>query len=173
MPKYNGKQAKPAGIFYFKIDDPMVPSDSMVLEVIEKEILKKLKMAGLVLKDVNIIRQLDREIHGYSDIISAVQLKNDGEISAKSNVLDEKEFTALIKHVDQKVKIFSEAILSGNTKIEPAKSGGNTACQFCKYKSVCQFDILFNNNRYRFIKSLDKTEVLNRIAAAGEGNLDG
>ncbi len=173
MPSYNGKQAKPAGIFYFKIDDPMVPSDSMVLEVIEKEILKKLKMAGLVLKDVNIIRQLDRDIHGHSDIISAVQLKNDGEISAKSNVLDEKEFAALIKHVDQKVKIFSEAILSGKTKIEPAKSGGNTACQFCKYKSVCQFDILFNNNRYRFIKSLDKTEVLNRIAAAGEGNLDG
>ena len=44
------KTIKPAGIFYYRIDDPMVQSDERVVEVVEEEIERQLKMKGLVLK---------------------------------------------------------------------------------------------------------------------------
>ncbi|HNX28637.1 MAG TPA: helicase-exonuclease AddAB subunit AddB [Syntrophomonadaceae bacterium] len=172
MPSYNGKQAKPAGIFYFKIDDPMVTTESQEPEAIEKEIFKKLKMAGLVLKDVNIIRKMDIDLNGYSEILP-VQVKKDDEIAEKSNALAEEEFAALIRHVNYQVKEFSQAILNGEIRIEPAKFQKDTACRYCKYKSVCQFDVLFDDNRFRYIKNLRKDEVLRKITAAGEGSNHG
>jgi len=172
MPGLKGKTAKPAGVFYFKIDDPMVKNDSRDPEVIEKAILKELRMAGLVLKDVSIIRKMERDLNGYSEILP-VQVNIDDAISERSNALAEEEFDALIRHVEAQVKKFSQAILNGEIRIEPSRSGRETACKYCKYRPVCQFDILFEDNRYRYIKSLKKDEVLRKLIAGGEVTKNG
>ena len=47
--KNPGKEAVPAGIFYYNIKDPVVDKDGeMSPEFIEKQILKQLRMNGLV-----------------------------------------------------------------------------------------------------------------------------
>ncbi|NLB53876.1 MAG: helicase-exonuclease AddAB subunit AddB [Syntrophomonadaceae bacterium] len=172
LPQYNGKQAKPGGVFYFRIEDPMVETDVRDIEIIEREIFKKMKMTGLAIKDVDVIRQMDRDIAGYSEILP-VQITRDGQVSERSNALTEEEFTALISYINRQVQVISEAILSGNTKIAPANYKGTVACRYCKYRSVCQFDVLFDNNRYRFVKKLDKEDVLRKIMAAGGGKKNG
>ena len=71
--KNPGKEAVPAGIFYYNIKDPVVDKDGeMSPEFIEKQILKQLRMNGLVNSDLDVIHHLDREMVKDSDVIPVV-----------------------------------------------------------------------------------------------------
>jgi len=155
-------ELKPAGIFYFKIDDPLINTESSLIENIEQEIAKKLKMKGLVLEDAHLITRLDKEIAGNSDIIP-VALTVNGGFYKSSSVLTNENFTALIMHVEELLGKIGREITSGQAKIEPIKSGNHTACTFCSYLSICQFDRLLEDNNYRNIKPLTNDEVITRI----------
>ncbi len=154
----------PAGVFYFKIDDPMVNIDGEDYEVIELEIMKKLKMDGLVLKDVNVVKNMDKEIEtgGRSNIIPAY-ITNKGELSKNSAVADEEEIKGLIRHVKELICKIAGEILEGNIKIHPCKLNQKTACKFCKFSSICQFDITIEDNEYRNITKLSDKEVLSSV----------
>lgn len=159
--KYN-IEVHPGGIFYFKIDDPMIKTTQKAVEEVEKEINKKLKMKGLVLKDVNIIKKMDRETGTYSDIIPAGVTKA-GKVTKSPFVLEKEDFKALLNHVRRLIKEIGEEILKGNIKIEPFKKGQSTSCKYCEYTSICQFDNKFYDNRYRYVKKLKDDEVLDKI----------
>jgi len=154
---------KPAGVFYFRVDDPAVKTDSQVLEEIEKQIVQKLRMDGLVLKDVNVIRAMDRELEGNSSIIP-VGLKKDGDFDAYSSVLDEEEFNRLLGHVEMLLRQITEEIMHGQARIEPVMINQRKACDYCGYQTICQFDQLFENNRFKRLPQLRRGEVLTRIA---------
>ena len=153
---------KPAGVFYFKIDDPLINSESAIIENIEREISKKLKMKGLVLEDVQLISQLDNQIAGSSDIIP-VALTVNGSFTKNSSVLPAENFAALIRHVEQLLGRIGQEIMNGTVKIEPVKNGPHTACGYCLYRSICQFDRLLQDNNYRNIGPLKDDEVVARI----------
>lgn len=158
-----GKRSiKPAGIFYFKIDDPMVESDESIIEEVEDQIEKKLKMKGLALKDANIIRAMDRDIKNHSKIIPVGLTKGD-KFYKTSSVLEEEGFYQLLDHTMGLIKDISEEMLRGNIKIYPIKQGKNTACKFCKYGGICQFDTLFDDNYYRNINKLNKDQVISAL----------
>ncbi|AOT71673.1 helicase-exonuclease AddAB subunit AddB [Geosporobacter ferrireducens] len=166
------KPVKPAGIFYFKIDDPMIKADERIVEAIEKEIRKKLKLKGLVLKDVHIIRQMDREIEGYSDIIP-VSLGKNQDFHKWSSVLSHEGFHAVLKHVRNLVKEITNEMIKGNIRIEPCKNGRHTACSFCSYQGICQFDSLLEDNRYKHIKKMKDEQVMNLLMLEEEVGEDG
>lgn len=163
MGNITGKALKPAGVFYFRIDDPLVSSDEKVTELIEKEIARKLKMKGVVLKDVKIVRQIDRTIDGYSEIIP-VAINHEEVFYKNSAVLHEDDFGSLIKHVDRLLKKVAGEILQGHIKIEPVNNQGQKACAYCPYPSVCQFDRLLPDNDYRILKYLKNEEIIKRIS---------
>ncbi|MBU5674943.1 helicase-exonuclease AddAB subunit AddB [Alkaliphilus sp. MSJ-5] len=162
-------EVHPGGIFYFKIDDPMIKTTEKAVEEVEKEINKKLKMRGLVLKDVNIIKKIDEEIGRSSDVIPA-GLTKDGEISKTSSALPEEDFKALLKHVRGLIKEIGEEMLKGNVKIEPFKKGEDTSCKYCTYISICQFDNSFHENQYKNVKELKPDEVLEKIKKEGKAD---
>ncbi|HHT50732.1 MAG TPA: helicase-exonuclease AddAB subunit AddB [Eubacteriaceae bacterium] len=150
---------KPAGIFYFKIDDPMVKSDEKIIEKVEEEIEKELKMKGLALKDINIIRAMDRDIKNHSKIIP-VGLTKEDKFYKNSPVLEEEDFYQLLDHAMTLVKDISEEMLRGNIRIYPVKQGKKTACDYCEYRGICQFDTLFEDNYYHNINKLNNDEVI-------------
>ena len=79
-----GDKILPAGMLYFKIDDPLIRLTGEVDEGdIEKAIMKKLKMDGLVLADVNLIREMDRDIDGASLIVPA-RINKNGKLGKSS-----------------------------------------------------------------------------------------
>lgn len=151
-------QSLPGAIFYFRIDDPIVNvSGNEDEEKIHQEILKKLKLDGLMLKDPKIVKAMDNDIEGTSLIIPA-GFKKDGDFSSASAVITEEQFIALRKYVNEKMVELCDDMLSGNIRIEPIKEGLNVPCSYCEYVSICQFDTSMSDNCYKFIykKSNDK-----------------
>ena len=58
------------------------------------------------------------------------------------------------------VKDISEEMLRGNIRIYPVKQGKKTACDYCEYRGICQFDTLFEDNYYHNINKLNNDEVI-------------
>lgn len=164
-------RVKPAGVFYFKIDDPLINTESEVIANIEQEVARKLKMKGLVLEDARLVRKLDHDLTGSSAIIPVTMTANGG-FAKSSAVLPAAEFAALIRHMEELLRKIGREILDGAVRIEPAKSGQRNACTYCTYASICQFDRLLPDNNYRNIRALKDDEVIARLQANQEVRRD-
>lgn len=125
-------------------------------------------MKGLALKDMRVVSAMDSHIEGSSEILPLGVTKQ-GDFSRTSSVLSEEEFQALIEHVDALLRKIATEILAGSSRIAPVKADKMTACQYCRYREICQFDQVFPDNRYREIRHLKDEEVIQAITgAAGE-----
>lgn len=153
---------RPAGLFYFKIDDPLINTTAMEPAEIEASIRKKLRMKGLVLKDVALVRAMDNAVQGDSDILP-VGIKNDGEFNSRSNVLTLEDFSLLLRYLQDLLQQLGTRMISGHICIEPVKTAQGKACDYCLYHSICQFDKLFTANRYKLIKPEKDAAILEKI----------
>lgn len=155
------KQAMPGAILYFRIDDPIIKSNKKLSEEeIKENVLKQLKMSGLLIKDIEVVKSIDKDIEKYSLIIPA-SIKKDGDFSSTSSVVTEEQFDLLRKYVNEKIASLCEEMLSGEILMEPAKTGKITFCSYCDYSSICQFDTGIENNKYKLILKKSKDEVWN------------
>ncbi|SHH91987.1 DNA helicase/exodeoxyribonuclease V, subunit B [Clostridium collagenovorans DSM 3089] len=149
----------PAGILYFKIDDPMISSKTRLSdEEIEEEIMKKLKMKGLVLADMKIIREMDNQIEGAS-LILPVALTSKGAFSSYAKVATREQFEELREHVRFKLAEACERMLSGDITIFPCKGKSSTSCAYCTYSVICGFDPVMKDNNYNLIMDLKDKEI--------------
>ncbi len=176
--KHPEKTAVPAGIFYYNIKDPMVKKEGeMTPEEIEKQILKQLRMNGLVNSDLEVIHHLDREIQKESDVIP-VAVKDGYVQEAKSSVAGQKRFDALRRYVGSRLKRSGQSILKGENGLLPYKDGDRTACDYCPYHAVCGFDTKTAGYGFRRLRSMKPEEVWQEIEEncgmkenkKGEGN---
>lgn len=168
----SSEKNKAGGIFYFKIDDPLISSDNDIKDFIEDEINKKLKMKGVVLNDINIIKAMDKNINRYSNIIP-VTLKKDNSISKTSNVLSEYEFNILIDHCKNLIRDIGDKITDGNIDVEPKKIQNQTSCDYCDYKSICLFDEEFENNKFKSINKKSNQEIIDILKEDKKGDNNG
>lgn len=153
------KQCVPGAILYFKIDDPIIKSKKALEDdEIRDEVLKRLKLNGLLLKDAKLVRAMDKNMETYSLIIPAT-FKKDGEFSSTSSVVTEEQFELLRKYVNDKMIEICEDMLSGEVKIEPCKSNKVTYCDYCDYSAICQFDTSIKDNKYKVIMKKSKEDI--------------
>lgn len=90
--KYPDKEIVPAGIFYYNVKDPMIQEKIETdMESVNEEILKSLKMNGLVQKDPEIAQKIDKSL-----VSIPVSYKKDGGIKKGSSVADNQQFWFLI-----------------------------------------------------------------------------
>jgi len=154
-----GTTLNPAGVFYFKIDYPIIKADKdMSDEDLQKEIFKRLRLEGLVLKDEQIIKEMDKSIEGTSYIIPAT-INKDGSIGKNTKGATKEQFELLRKHVKKTIQRLTEEMLEGNISISPYKKDKETPCKYCPYSSICQFEKNFKDNDYRVIKTKDVEEI--------------
>ena len=152
-------QAMPGAILYFKIDDPIIKSKTELQnEEIRKQVLDKLKMNGLLLKDVELVRAMDNDMETYSLVIPAT-FKKDGDFSSNSAVITEEQFNILREYVNVKMIELCEDMLSGKIKIEPCKKQKIAYCDYCDYSAICQFDTSIKNNKYKVVLKKDDKEI--------------
>ncbi|MGZ4159239.1 MAG: helicase-exonuclease AddAB subunit AddB, partial [Neobacillus sp.] len=157
-------EATPAGVLYFHVHNPMINSTKLLsMDEIEKEIMKKFKMNGLMVSDQNVIRLMDQSLEsGDSQIISA-GINKDGNLSKRSKVASINEFENLREYVRNLYQKTGNAIIEGDVDIAPYKLKNKTPCTFCSYKSVCQFDESIESNHYRILPRQTNEQVLELI----------
>lgn len=158
----------PAGMLYFHVHHPFISTKKdFEQEKIELELQKAYKMQGLVLKDTNVLRAMDKDLVKDSTIIPA-GLKKDGDFTKNSKVMEESDFHILRKYVNSKYKQAGDAILSGEVSINPYKIKKQTPCTYCNFKSVCQFDETLKGNSYRQLPKLSNDIVLEKMKGVEE-----
>ena len=149
----------PGGALYMKLDDPIIKSKKKLSpEDIEAQIREQLKMDGIILADVRLVKAMDTEM---VDISQNLNLSKKGEGNyAKMPVATLNELKGLFNHTKKLLKKFAEEILSGNVEIKPTKVKGEnkSACTYCPYKEICNFDSELGN-RFKRIGSMKNDEV--------------
>lgn len=136
------KNVIPAGVLYYHIDDPVVDVEGNESdEKIKSEILKKLKLTGLLNSDDDgkILELIDDDFTDNPTVIGPKRTKTG--ISKSSEVISGDDFDILQEYVSDKIVEIGSKILSGDISI-PKADGVNyfsePNCMFCDYSSVCK-----------------------------------
>ncbi len=161
--RYPDKEIIPAGILYYNIADPLADKKGDPdPETIDAEILRKLRMNGLINSELEAVRHLDHTIEKESDVIPVV-LK-DGEVQAqRSSVANRERFERLSQFVHRTLKAEGLEILDGNIEIKPYKNGQRTACDYCPYHAVCGFDKKTSGYEFNRWKNRKTEEIWEEI----------
>ncbi len=154
----NGKKVIPAGLFYYKMQDPVVKRVDDDLER-EELILKELRLDGVVNDSEVVLEHLDREASGQSTVIP-VAYNKDGSLSKTSKVLSEEEFDVVSQFAKEKMKSIGNRIMQGETEVSPYAMGEQTPCKYCPYKVVCGFDEKIAGYQYRTLEKFKSKEEI-------------
>lgn len=156
----------PAGALYFTLLEPKLAQKDLSAEDIERKLQESFRMKGLVLADINVIKAMDETLETGKSTKIPVSLNKDGDIAySSSNTVTRDEFERMQKHSTKLIKQISKQILSGDISVKPYydEKSKSTPCQYCKYRSICQFDPKLKNNDYRFVANVKKQEVLDNL----------
>ncbi|UOQ87440.1 helicase-exonuclease AddAB subunit AddB [Gracilibacillus salinarum] len=159
-----GHPASPAGVLYFHVHNPMISADDFLSEdKIEQEIFKKFKMKGLMVDQEEVVRMMDTTLdYGRSNIIPAGFSKT-GSFYKGSQVAEQNVFNELQGYIHRLMENAGLAITEGKVDLNPFQQQQLTACTFCDFRSVCQFDPTLAENNYRKLKEMKDEEVIEAI----------
>ncbi len=163
-----GHPCLPAGMLYYFLKNPVLTRNyPLTKKEAEAELQKQLKMPGWLLADPELIGQIDASAR-----FIRVQLKKDGDIpaTARSQVKSPEEFSVLLSYIDHTLAEIGQEILQGDASAKPYRlPGKKNACEYCLYRSVCQFDPLLPGYEYRNILPAGEDEILEKMKKEAEG----
>lgn len=168
----NIEDVMPAGVLYFNLINPIIKENKNVdEEKLEEEIRKQFKMKGLILANVDIVKKMDKTLDSGSSNIIPAYIDKEGNLSKKSNAITKSGFENLQKYMNKILKQISEEILTGNISIKPYYKikQGKTPCEYCKYKSICNFNSGICKKEYNYIGNEEKEYILEQIKEEKEG----
>ena len=160
--EYPGKEAVPAGIFYYRMQDPMMSGQEQEgEEELKQRILKELRVNGLVSSDPEIIGRLDRQLAGQtgSSQVIPVSYNKDQSLSKTSSAVSREKFAALSRFVERKLRELGGRILEGEAELNPYQLKEKKACTFCPYQGVCGFDERIPGFSLRRLRSYEDQEL--------------
>jgi ATP-dependent helicase/nuclease subunit B len=163
-----GKEVVPAAILYYHVTDPVVDGkEGMITDDINKAVIDKLKMTGLVNENMDIVKLLDKDISGTSDIIP-VMIKKDGEFGARSQTATREEYQAISSFVGRKIKEFGKNILDGDISVNPYVRDNSDSCTYCSYRSICGYDDRIKGYKKRNLDLTPEEALSIIVSEAGE-----
>lgn len=162
--RYKKQNIKPAAILYNRIDNPIVKSNEDQKDsVITEEILKKLRMTGLVVKDPEIIGEMDlslKEGERKTSLVIPASFDKNGNVGRYTKGVTGSEFDILREYVKYEIKELCERMVGGDISILPCKNKNGTSCDFCSYSIICQFDSTIKGNQYTILNDKSDEEVI-------------
>ncbi|WP_127579813.1 helicase-exonuclease AddAB subunit AddB [Paenibacillus koleovorans] len=166
--RWLGREAKPAGVLYFHVHNPMLQKKNrLTIEQAEAELLKRFKMRGLLLEELDAVQLMDRRLaseSGQSTLIPA-GLKTDGSFYKTSAVASIGQWNSLRSYVRSVLQQIGNQITDGRVDIKPYRLGPKLACTFCPYKPVCRFEPAAGSDTYNRLKVIGKSDVWQAIEA--------
>jgi len=162
----------PAGAVYLPINDPFLRERGPLNrdEAWLKRKRENLRMAGLFVDDLDVLRQMDGTASGTSDIVP-VYFKKSGGLGSSSQLVPEADFEALLEFAEHKVRQIAADIISGKIDIRPYRRRKRTACTYCEFSPLCTFDVLVEGNEYNTVVSIPKEQIweeIRKVCVGGE-----
>ena len=153
-----GKEVVPAGVFYYRIQDPLVEK-SEGEEERREAVLKELKPDGIISQEEEVLSHLDRDRSGES-IAVPVKYNKNGSLAKGSKTVPKEDFRALMEYAVGKVSAVHEEITEGNTAVRPYRKGQETGCDYCRFRHVCGFDLKVPGYAYRELDKMSREEAI-------------
>ena len=188
------KNVKPAGVFYYTIDDPFIDKDEKLANslrvvkgnfleeksIIDKSVLEKLTMKGIVSNNPEVIEKIDKSmVDEEGNLIAKANSKviklgisAKGDFKSNSNAIAEEDFDLLIGKTCDLIKEKVSDMKNGIIDKNPYKADKSCACTYCEFASVCNFDIKFEDNSYHKIYKKTLDEVIEKLKSKDEIQLD-
>ena len=160
------KQMIPAGMFYYRLEDPLLKGREFPEEERQEQLLKKLRLDGYVNGDMGIVEKMDATIEGTSSVIPVTYKKDGGFAKSKTKAVTDSQMKMMMAHSDRILRRLGEEILSGGTAAAPYRLDQENQCGFCRFHSVCGFDRKLSCYTYRRLPKLDKETIWERMEAA-------
>ncbi len=164
-----GAALKPGGVFYFRIADPTLTLErELSAAEIEKTLYEHLRMSGLILQDNALIQGLDhtltqtKDSFSGSSMIVPLSYTKSGAPSAVSNLATEAQYEAILAFVAERAKTLGESMKAGIITPAPYRSGTQTPCSYCKFRSVCRHDYE-EKPKWRNLKRMNKKDFWETI----------
>ncbi|WP_037289994.1 helicase-exonuclease AddAB subunit AddB [Saccharibacillus sacchari] len=155
-----GAPALPAGTLYFHVQNPLLSSQNgLAADAASQEMLKRFKMKGLVLADADVVAKMDRTLASGQSPVIPVAVKKDGSFYSSSAVADPKQWESLLKGVRRNIAGIGKRITEGESEARPYRIQQETACDFCPYRSVCQFDESLDHAGYNHLGKPGKDRI--------------
>lgn len=122
----------PAGMLYFNLSNNVVNLANFEdNDTLKEEVIKKLRMKGIILKDVEILKMMDCNCdkkEGRLIDFSASRL------NSSKKALEQEEFNKLCNDVKIILKNIGNKMYSGDISIKKDKKH----CSYCKYSNICR-----------------------------------
>lgn len=149
-------EVSPGGMFYFRINDPLLEYDEKLCGDLDKYILEQFKMSGLVLENDDVIEALDNKIEKSSAVVSVNKNSKGGYGSRTGALVNEEKFNQIMAYSVDKAKEIGRRMIQGEITPMPYKKGTRTGCDYCRYKGICTFDP--RENKYNIMSKKNAFE---------------
>lgn len=147
---------RPAGVFYFLIDDHRVDltgtDKEKISEKISKDMRKFFRLNGIMVSDDQVIDSIAGEFDGYSDILPLRRGKEGIKATSDGFLLSDEEFDTLQADVDRQIRKLCTQLTDGRIAIMPKKTERESPCTYCQYKGICRFDLDLPGCNFEVIK---------------------
>lgn len=160
------KEIKPAGAYYFHVHNPLLDSNKGT----EDERLKSYQLDGLFVDDEEAFEIYDKSLEAKASSLVFPIKKNKDDVLQKNTKTDarfytEEEITKLRVHNKEKLIQGGQKILSGKIGLNPyyKVKDKKRACQYCPFRSVCNFDVMLTENQYHRMDNLSKAEIISKM----------
>jgi ATP-dependent helicase/nuclease subunit B len=113
--------------------------------------------------DLRIARQLDNSLtEGNSEVIQLF-IKKDGAVGRpeSSDAAVGAEFSALLRHIEQRIGRIADEIMAGRIDIRPYRMGLETPCPRCEFRALCRLEP--NPGCYDDLEIMKRDQMLKRV----------
>lgn len=155
--KKPGREVIPAGVFYYRIWDPLVNRQED--GALEEAVLKELRPDGIVNLKEGALSHLERKTKGES-LAVPVKYNRDGSLSRTSRTVSDEGFHVMMDFAREKAQENHQRILEGEISPNPYRQGQETACDFCAYRHICGFDARLPGYSHRELGKLTREEAI-------------
>ncbi len=158
-----GREALPAGGFYFEIKLPYIGEG-----VGEESRLSKFQMNGFILAEPAAAASLQGEAKSMN-----IRLQADGaELAEGENTFSSQQMEELFGYTKRMILQAAAQMSEGELSLRPVGEGENLPCRYCDYHAVCGFDMLYEGNEVRQKEKIDKARFFREIGGEHELSAD-
>ena len=130
----------PAAVSYFTVSRNLLSLDTYEQDdtKISKKLKEALKLRGIYIRDIEILKKLDNEVNNSQESYLALTSKT---MTNDNRTLPEDVFVEECNNMRKILKEISTEMVKGNVSICPNKKVRGV-CDYCKFGTVCRKDIL-------------------------------